>query len=160
MRNSPCVHLYAYTILLNVRLIFFLRFNLRSCHVTFHSSFIIQSYVRQFNILTNHDQTTALGVYSALKSTLVTDWSIENMNSDMTPKQDVAICQCITKRKKKHVQGWRQMDYTKKSACQTQLFLELQIHSTILIKLMTCAWDKGQICLFWSFFKRSCNRFC
>jgi hypothetical protein len=40
--------------------------------------------------LTNHDQTTAFGVYSVLKSTLITDWSIENMNSDMTPKQDVA----------------------------------------------------------------------
>ena len=84
----------------------FFTFYLRSCHVTFHSSFIIQSYVRQFNILTNHDQTTAFGVYSVLKSTLITDWSIENMNSDMTPKQDVARSVDVSvSPKKKHVQG-------------------------------------------------------
>lgn len=84
----------------------FFTFYLRSCRVTFHSSFIIQSYVRQFNILTNHDQTTAFVVYSVLKSTLITDWSIENMNSDMTPKQDVARSVDVSvSPKKKHVQG-------------------------------------------------------
>jgi hypothetical protein len=37
----------------------------------------------KINILTN--QTTALGMYLVLKSKLIPDWSVENMNRDMTP---------------------------------------------------------------------------
>ena len=37
VRNNPCVHLYAYTILLNVRLInfFYILFEVMSCNLSF-----------------------------------------------------------------------------------------------------------------------------
>ena len=45
---------------------------------------------RQLNIVTT--QTTALGMYSVLNSRIIADWSIENMNLDMTPKWDIVRC--------------------------------------------------------------------
>jgi len=54
-----------------------------SCPVTYHSFLTVQSYLRQLNILTN--LTTALGVNSVLSDKLITDWSIGNMNPDVTP---------------------------------------------------------------------------
>ena len=53
-----------------------------SCWVAFHSSLIVQSYARQFNILTN--RTTALDMHSVLKTNLIVDWSVENMNHALT----------------------------------------------------------------------------
>ena len=44
----------------------------------------VQSCARQLNILT-YGQTTALVVYSVLKSKLIADWSVEYINPDMTP---------------------------------------------------------------------------
>jgi hypothetical protein len=44
---------------------------LGSCHVTFHLSLTIQSYAGQLTILTN--------------GTIAPVWSVENMNTDMTP---------------------------------------------------------------------------
>ena len=44
----------------------------------------VQSCARQLNIFT-YDQTTALVVYSVLKSKLIADWSVEYINPDMTP---------------------------------------------------------------------------
>ena len=53
-----------------------------SCQVAFLSSLTVQSYARQFNILTNW--TTALDMHSGLKTSLIADWSVENMNHAMT----------------------------------------------------------------------------
>jgi hypothetical protein len=73
--------------------------------------------------LNNHDQTTAFGVYSVLKSTLVTDWSIENMNSDMTHKQDAARSVDVSvSPKEKNMSRVEDKWTILKSACQKQFF--------------------------------------
>jgi hypothetical protein len=54
---------------------------LGSCQVIFHSSLTMESCMK-INILTN--QKTAPGMYLVLKSKLIPDWSVENMNRDMS----------------------------------------------------------------------------
>ena len=55
-------------------------------------------------MLANHTtSTTTLILYMILKSSLIVDWSVDNVNPDMTPIQEVirCYCQCITKDKEK-----------------------------------------------------------
>jgi len=62
--------------------------------VTFHSFLIVQSYARQLNILTN--RTTALGGVFGFDtlgfSRLIADWSVENINHELTSLRGVVGC--------------------------------------------------------------------
>ena len=57
--------------------------HLTTFRFTFNHLLTIQSYARQFNILTNN-LTIALGVYSVFKKKrrLIVEWSLENMSLD------------------------------------------------------------------------------
>jgi hypothetical protein len=61
-----------------------------SCQPTFHLSLTTLSYARQLTMLTN--RTTARGVNTVLKSRLIADWSVENINIDMIEKSGVGRC--------------------------------------------------------------------
>jgi hypothetical protein len=46
-------------------------------------------------MLANHTtSTTTLILYMILKSSLIVDWSVDNVNPDMTPIQEVIRCYC------------------------------------------------------------------
>ena len=74
----------------------------------------VQSYSRQLNILTNH--TTALGMYLDLIPKYLVDLSldrsVENMNSDTTPKQLLDDF-CQRKKKNKRYEQTCNFNYNK-----------------------------------------------
>ena len=52
-----------------------------SCHVTCHLSLTVQSHARHLKTFTNWTPA-----HDSSKFRLFADWSVENMNPDMTPK--------------------------------------------------------------------------
>ena len=61
-------------------------FCIGSCQLTFHSSLTIQSYTSQLNILTNWTNSSHHEFCFNISriGRLITDWSVQNMNPDMT----------------------------------------------------------------------------